>query len=123
MHGHGIDQDILVFNVRVVLGHLIGDLAPHPRGRHDVGLVHRGDLFAAFAGQLKRGAHQPLDLRLGIENRVHGFTAVRSGPALARPTVVHPAGQLTHDNQIYPVEHLWLKGRSVDQVAIDLERS
>ncbi len=62
LHGGVIDVHVFIGHVWKVLGHLLDHLAPQPAGLEDVRLIHRGEATGALPGDLKRQAHDAIDL-------------------------------------------------------------
>ena len=60
--GAAVNQNGLIVNLRVFLGHLFIYRLPQHAGLHSVGLVYHRDVLFAAHGQVKRTAGVPLDL-------------------------------------------------------------
>ena len=85
---------------------------PEHAGLHDVALFHRGDLVAPLARQLEGDAGDALDLvgvvDLGIDGALLAVAEIGDGLRLAE---IDAAGQLAHDHDVEPLDHLALEAR------------
>ena len=101
----------------------MGDLAPQPAGRHDVGLVGLGHFLPAAAGKFEAHPHQAADFLFGVRGRVDGGPVGLAPAAALRLAKIRPAGQLTQDDQIDPTHNVGFEGRGIDQGVVDLDRA
>ena len=98
-------------DVRVVARDLRDGLAPQLRYLEHVRLVHRCDQPPAAPGGVERHARDALDLGGGIRQRVHGAFPVTP----ARLSIVEPARELAHDEQIDPAQPVGFERRAPQQ--------
>ncbi len=96
LHAAVVDEHVLQLDVGVVGRDSLDHLAPEPRRREDVRLVHGGDVAAAGAGELEAAACDPLDLLGPVLHRVVDGSVVADA-ALA---VVEAADELAHDEEV-----------------------
>ena len=81
VHRHGVDELVLEGDFGVVFGDFGDGGAPELRDFEDVGLVDRGDFFAALGGELEGYAGYADDLVAGVAHGVDGFVGVVVPPA------------------------------------------
>ena len=79
-HRARIDQLVVEPDVGELGGQLVGDPAPQPRGREDVGLVDLGHDPAPAPRQLEREPDDAPDLVLGVRQRVERASGRRARP-------------------------------------------
>ncbi len=116
LHGGVIDihvreRHILIFRIAKFL-HL---LAPHLGGLQHVGLIHRAQLLAALAGQLKGYLADTGDFPVMINHRVTAYACAVFHGYAARFTKVDVTGQLTHDHDIQTCDDIALQSRGLGQ--------
>jgi len=97
---------VLEPDVRVVARDLGDGFAPQLGHFEHVRLVHRCDQPPAAPRRVERDARDALNLGGGVHQRVHRAFPV---PA-ARLSVVEPACELTHDEQVDPAQPFGLSG-------------
>ena len=93
-------------DVRELRVDLLGHLAPQPRRREHVGLVHLGDLGPARPGELERQRDDAPDLRLGVPEGVDRGPPLGGHPLLGRAAEVEARGELADDQAVDALEEL-----------------
>ena len=114
-HGRAVNEVMANLQLRELLGkHLRHDLAPQPRGRHDVRLVQAPHLLrrTRLQGQVSREAGDALNLRARIRLGVEGEAGPVILGALAK---VDAAGQLADDGEVDALAHGLFERRGGDQ--------
>ena len=74
-------------------------------------------------GELEGEPHDPLDLLLGVRQRVDGFAPRRRGPLLRRLAEVEPAGELADDEHVDALEQLGPQRCARDERGMDRDRA
>ena len=104
MHRHRINQHIFVLHIRVLFRDFVRDLAPHARGRHNVGLIYGCDFLAPLSRQFKRRTHEAGDLPFGVEDGINRFASRGTGAAFAGLAIIDTPSEFPHDDQINPLQ-------------------
>src|SRR6516162_11306946 len=95
---------------KLALDHALADLAPQARGLEHVRLVDGSEPTTARTRELRRDAHDALDLRRAVAahvTRTHGVAMF-----LAE---VDPAGELAHEHQVDAAHDLGFQRRSIGE--------
>ena len=121
VHRHGVHQDDVVVEVRILGGDdLGGDPPPQPGHLEHVRLVYRRQPAPPGAGGVGRHPDDPLDLAGRVHHRGEGLGPVGTHPG--RPEV-DPAGQLAHEQDIHSGHLLRSQRRRRHQLRMHLHRS
>ena len=113
LHRGIVHEHIFQFDIGILRGELAADLAPQPGGGNHIGFIHQRQFFAASPGQPESQVQDTLDLLARIDTGIVRRIAVFA--ASLRTAEIHAAGQLTHANEIGPLDNFGLERRTPGQ--------
>ena len=99
LHRAVVHQHIFQLHIRIVSGHLRGDLSPVPGGIQDIGLVYLCYLLSPLPGNLKCASGDSADLVFIVAQSIHGGRHAVDLFCFSLPEI-KAAGKLPHNNQI-----------------------
>ena len=104
LHGAVVHEHLAVFHFGVFGGQAMHHRTPQTAGIQHVGLVHTGELLAAFHGRLKADATDPLDLMLRIGHGIHGHLLAVFLVGLVLPEI-NTADEFPHHDEVDALGH------------------
>ncbi len=123
MHGRVVDQHVRQLDIRILLAHLFGDIAPELGALEHVHLVDRADLPAAFACGFESNAQDAANLAFRVVHGIEAETFAIPDFDAARLAEVDVAGQFAHDENIEAGHHFGFERRGIGKFGIKNRRT
>ena len=119
LHGAVVHVDVLKLDIRIALGDVNHDPPPELGGFEHIGLVHRRDFAASFAGGFERHFGDAPDLGRRVHLGVDAFLTFRGLlDALGFPEI-DAARELAHDQDVEPLDDLAFERGGIGQHRIE----